>query len=185
MSQFWYVLSGERRAKKLVSRAVRKWDHDHVQINEGTDYKEVYPHIWNQYSVYFQAYSIYMSQFNTIAFFASAFLAFFAAVAATTASKLFYWPTPFFVFPLLVSLINLLYKVEIPWVGENKAEIQIKKGTNEFYGHAVKDIYYAATSMYDYKETVRTWRNASLISVVVGITVAILVAIKEWGQVLT
>jgi hypothetical protein len=178
-------LSGERRAKKLVNRAVRKWDHDHVRINEGTDYKEVYPHIWNQYSVYCQAYSIYIGQFNTIAFFASASLAFLAAMAATTDSKLFWWPTPLFVFPLLVSLINLLHKVEIPWVGENKAEIQINKGPNEFYGHAVKDIYYAATSMYDYKETARTWLKASLISVVVGITVAILVAVKEWGQVLT
>lgn len=179
MSQFSYVLSGERRAKKLVNRAVKKWDNDHVQINEGTDYKEVYPHIWNQYSVYFQAYSIYMSQFNTIAFFASAFLALLAAVAATTDSKLFYWPTPFFVFPLLVSLINLLHKVEIPWVEENKAEIQIKKGTNEFYGHGVKDIYYVANSMYDYKVTARTWLKASMISIVFGITVAIFVAVQS------
>lgn len=177
MSGFWYVLSGERRANKIVNRAVKSWDHDHVQINQGTKYKEVYPHIWNQYSVYFQAYSIYMSQFNTIAFSASAFLALIAGVASITKRSLFYLTTPFFVFPLLVSLINLLHKFEIPWVEENKAEIQIKKGMNEFYGCAVKDIYYAADSLFDYKQTARTWLNASLISIVFGIIAILLTAL--------
>jgi hypothetical protein len=139
-----------------------------MEENQGIDYKALYSQAWNQYNVYFQAYSIYNDKFNTIGAISAIFIL-VLTTAAQVWSKWFYLPIGSLLFPFFVALKNIMYRdVEIPWFGKEKLENQILEGDNQFFKCQVDDIFHAAGTLFKYKLFARRWISISVWFIIVS-----------------
>jgi hypothetical protein len=139
-----------------------------MKKNQDIDYRALYSHAWNQYNVYFQAYSILNDKFNTIGAISAIFIL-VLTTAAQVWSKWFYLPIVSLLFPFFVALKNIMYRdVEIPWFGKKELENQILEGENQFFKCQVDDIFHVADTLFKYKLSARKWISISVWFIIVS-----------------
>lgn len=145
--------------------------------SEQVDYGVIYPHIWNQYSVYYQSHNMYCNFFNTLAAVASIFIVLMITVA-TSESKLYYFTLPFFFVAPIYAVVNIKHtkKIKIPWVNKDDAENLLNKGPEEFFEAQIDETYTCATTLFEYKLFARGGTYNSIFWMVIGLGVFALIA---------
>ncbi len=146
---------------------------------EFDNYQTVYPHIWNQYSIYFQRYNAYTNRLNTLGTISSILILIYFSLPFKHNTNWIYLTLLFFLFPFFITIANYFIskKIAIPWVERDELESQLSEGINTFFKRQIDDLYYCADTMFGYAKSAKKWIKYSLVSMLIGILYYIIISL--------
>ena len=133
-------------------------------------YEKAYPHIWNQFTLYYQVRERIESKWAAISLLTSILVVLFFQLESLDKSPHFFIPLILLLIALGFSVFHLRYRrVTIPWVEKKDLEEVLKPGTEAFYKEMVDDIYSCTSPLREYADIQGKYIQASWWAIVLAV----------------